>query len=231
MKSRASPVIIVKGWTVEKSGFQFPAEVKKNCLPSTGSRPALWHTQFHIQWVLGVLSHTRSWSWALLEKLPIVQLLKNFPAFYGTRRFITVFTRALHWSLSWARSIQYIPSHPISPRSILILSTHLHLDLPSGLLRSCFPTNILYAFLLVPIRATCTAHLILLDVIILTILGEERKLWSSSLCSFLQLWGVLALGLKQPGRETDHLHLVPVSNMVKLYFHSTYIFMTWFIIN
>jgi hypothetical protein len=26
----------------------------------------------------------------LLEKLPVVQLLKNFPAFYGTRRFITV---------------------------------------------------------------------------------------------------------------------------------------------
>jgi hypothetical protein len=25
--------------------------------------------------------------------------LKNFPAFYGTRRFITVFTRALHWSI------------------------------------------------------------------------------------------------------------------------------------
>jgi hypothetical protein len=46
----------------------------------------------------GALTH--SWSWALLEKLPIVQLLKNFPAFYGTRRFITVFTRAPHWSLS-----------------------------------------------------------------------------------------------------------------------------------
>jgi hypothetical protein len=30
-----------------------------------------------------------------------------------TRRFITVFTRALHWSLSWARSIQCIPSHPV----------------------------------------------------------------------------------------------------------------------
>jgi hypothetical protein len=30
----------------------------------------------------------------------VQQLLKNFPAFYGTRRFITVFTRALHWSLS-----------------------------------------------------------------------------------------------------------------------------------
>jgi hypothetical protein len=28
----------------------------------------------------------------LLEKLPIVQLLVNFPAFYGTRRFNTAFT-------------------------------------------------------------------------------------------------------------------------------------------
>jgi hypothetical protein len=44
---------------------------------------------------------TYSWSWAPLEKLPIVQLLKNFPTFYGTRRFITALTRALHWSLSW----------------------------------------------------------------------------------------------------------------------------------
>jgi hypothetical protein len=42
-----------------------------------------------------IVSLTHSWSSALLEKLPIVQLLKNFPAFYGTRRFITVFTRAL----------------------------------------------------------------------------------------------------------------------------------------
>jgi hypothetical protein len=31
-----------------------------------------------------------------LERAPIVQLLKNFPAFYGNRRFITMFTRALY---------------------------------------------------------------------------------------------------------------------------------------
>jgi hypothetical protein len=41
----------------------------------------------------------------------ILQLLKNFPAFYGTRRFITVFTRALLWFLPWVRPIQAIPHH------------------------------------------------------------------------------------------------------------------------
>jgi hypothetical protein len=40
------------------------------------------------------------WSWNLLEKLPVAQLLKNFPTFYGTQRFITDFTSALQWSLS-----------------------------------------------------------------------------------------------------------------------------------
>jgi hypothetical protein len=89
-------------------------------------------------------------SWALLQKLPIVPPLKNFPALYGTRKFITLFTRALHWFLSWTRSIQSIPSHPISLRSILILSTHLRLCLPSGLFPCDFPTIILYGFLFSP---------------------------------------------------------------------------------
>jgi hypothetical protein len=30
----------------------------------------------------------------LLEKLIVAQLVRKFPAFYGTGRFITVFTRA-----------------------------------------------------------------------------------------------------------------------------------------
>jgi hypothetical protein len=73
--------------------------------------------QFKHPWVLYLLTSSRSW--ALLEEPPIVQPLKNFPAFYGTRRFNTVFTRALHWSLSWAISIHTIPSYL---KSILILS-------------------------------------------------------------------------------------------------------------
>jgi hypothetical protein len=33
---------------------------------------------------------------SLLEEPPIVQPLKNFPAFHGTGRFNIVFTRTLH---------------------------------------------------------------------------------------------------------------------------------------
>ena len=49
-------------------------------------------------------------------------------------------------------------SLPTSWKSILILSSHLRLDLPSGLFPSGFSTKTLYAPLLSPIRATCPAH-------------------------------------------------------------------------
>ena len=54
------------------------------------------------------------WTTVLLEKLTGSQLVKKFPAFYGTRRFITAFTSAHHLSLSLASSIQSIPPHPTS---------------------------------------------------------------------------------------------------------------------
>ena len=59
----------------------------------------------------------------LLQKLTGLQLVKKFPAFHGTRRFITALTSVRHLSLFWAGPIQYIYPHPTSWRSILILST------------------------------------------------------------------------------------------------------------
>ena len=125
------------------------------------------------------------WSRVLLEKLTGLQLVKKFPAFHGTRMFITALTSVRHLSVSWARSIQSIYPHPTSWRSILILSTHLRLGLPSGLFPSGFPSKTLYTPLSSPIRATCPARLILLDFITRTILGEEYKSFSSSLYNLL----------------------------------------------
>ena len=68
----------------------------------------------------------------LIEKLTGLQLVKKFPAFHGTPRFITALTSVRHLSPSWASPIQSTYPHPTSWRSILILSTHLRLGLPSG---------------------------------------------------------------------------------------------------
>ena len=125
------------------------------------------------------------WCRVLLEKLTGLQLVKKFPAFHGARRFITEFTSVRHLSLFWASPIQSIYLHPTSWRSILILCTNLHLGLPSGIFTSGLPNQDLYTPLSPPIRATCPAHLILLDFITHTILGDEYRSLSSSLCSLL----------------------------------------------
>ena len=70
----------------------------------------------------------------LPEKLMVCELLEIFPAFRGTRRFSTMFTRARHLSLSWATLMQSTPSHPFYFRSVLIHSFHRRLDLRIGLM-------------------------------------------------------------------------------------------------
>jgi hypothetical protein len=54
------------------------------------------------------------WSRVLSEKLTGLQLVKKFPAFYGTRKFITALTSARHLSLSLASPIQSSHPHPTS---------------------------------------------------------------------------------------------------------------------
>ena len=66
------------------------------------------------------------WCRVLLEQLSGLQLVKKFPVFHGTRRFITALTSFHHPSLSWASPVQSIYPHSTSWSSILILSTHLN---------------------------------------------------------------------------------------------------------
>jgi hypothetical protein len=103
--------------------------------PNCSSRKEITSHLYKKTWLINgrYLLHT-PWSRVLLEKLTGFQPLKKFPAFYGTRRFITAFASVCHLSLSWASSIHSMPPHPTSWRS-----SHLRLGLPSGSLSLSFP--------------------------------------------------------------------------------------------
>ena len=123
----------------------------------------------------------------LLKQLTSSQLVKKFPAFYGTQRFITTFYKCLPPVSILSQISLFTTIQLPEKKNILILSSHLCLGLSSGFFLSGFPTKTLYTLIPSPIHATCppTLHLILLDLITQTILGEEYRSLSSSLYSFL----------------------------------------------
>jgi hypothetical protein len=93
----------------------------------------------------------------------VAQLVKKFPAFNGSRRFVTVFTRVRNWALSWATWILSTHWHYISFLHILIV-----LQSTSGLSFRFSNHNYIFIFPL-HIRATCPTHFIFLDLITQTI--------------------------------------------------------------
>jgi hypothetical protein len=93
---------------------------------------SFFHSFFLSFFLSFLLTHSLTpYRTVLLEKLTGLQPVKNFPPFYGTRRFITAFTSARHLSLSW-------PARSTSWRSILILSSHLRLGLLSCLCENLY---------------------------------------------------------------------------------------------
>jgi len=86
-------------------------------------------------------------------------------------------------TLSQIKSVH--ATHPTSRRPTLILSSHLHLVFQVVCFHSSLTTKTLHAPLVTPVRATCPAHLILVDLITRIISVEKCRSLSSSLCRSL----------------------------------------------
>jgi hypothetical protein len=142
MKSRLTNMNKKKGLSWELNIRPEPKKLQdEGSLPcsqhfanSPYSAPKLSSHQYHPIFLTYLLTPR---SRVLLEKLTGSQLVKKFPAFYGTRRFITAFTNARHLSLSWTtlwlfRNICFYGEESLAPRPIPKLEDH-----PLSAVRDC----------------------------------------------------------------------------------------------
>ena len=113
-------ILIISG---SKKGTQiyyfFSLRSPRKRTPSMFTSGASMERNTHPQGIYVSLTYLLTpWCRVLLEKLTGLQLVKKFPEFYGTRRFITALTSVRHLSLSCASPIQSTYPHPTSWRSI-----------------------------------------------------------------------------------------------------------------
>ena len=122
------------------------------------------------------------WCRVLPEQLTGLQLVKKFPAFHRTQRFITALKSVHHLSPSWASPIQST-SH--------LLEIHPNINNPSTPRSPQWSLSLWFPHQdpVHPPLLTHTRHMpspsILLDFITRTVLGEQYKSFSSSLCNLL----------------------------------------------
>jgi hypothetical protein len=137
-------------------------------------------------------------SWEATQQLP--SILWNPKVHYRIHKSLPLVP-----ILSQIDPVHTTPSHL---SQILILSTHLRLGLPSGLFLSGFPTNILYAFIFSPIRATCPAHLIFLDLVILDYIWWKVQVMKLPIMQFcLASYHFISLWSKYSPQQPVHKHL------------------------
>jgi hypothetical protein len=121
----------------------------------------------------------------LLWKSIISLVGQESPRILRTVFFITFFTRARQFSVSWEIRVKSTSAHFMSTRPIGILFVYSLLDLQCSLSSSGYPTKIIYASFLIPICATWPFLQVLLDFINLLACGEDYKLRSSSTSIFI----------------------------------------------
>ena len=147
----------------------------------------------------------------LLEKVTIPQLIKKFPAFYETQRFIAAFARA--------KSIQSMsPSHVLKISSNIILPPTPRIS--KWFFLSVLPNWILYAPLMSHINATFPSYFILLDLIIRIIVGEQYTSLSSALCILIHFPATSFFAGRNTYSRTPSAYVSPSMRSAKFHTHT-----------